>query len=255
MTLRVETTGAGPALVLLHGWGLNGGVWNGLVAPLAEHHRVVRIDLPGHGHSAMNGDAYTLDSLAAAIAAHLPAESTVLGWSLGGLAALRLALDGTPMRRLILVGTSPQLVADEHWPHAMAPEVLENFAAQLLADHAGTIRRFLALQALGCADSRHTLNQLKNAIAAAPPPDPAALAGGLAILRTSSLHARLHELELPVTLIHGEHDTLAPIAAARAMAERIGGTRLHEIAGAGHAPFISHADVFLDLLRGACQDD
>ncbi len=252
MKLHVETTGDGPALVLLHGWGLNSGVWSGLIEALAERYRLVRIDLPGHGHSAMRTDGYTIDTLANAIAPHLPEDSTVLGWSLGGLIALRLALGGTAgkaaIRRLILVGTSPQFTADTHWPHAMAPAVLEDFSQQLLADHAGTIRRFLALQALGCADSRRILAELKNAIAAAPPPDPEALAGGLAVLRTTSLLAHLPALRLPVTLIHGEHDTLAPITAARATAALLPGARLHEIAGAGHAPFISHADIFLRLL-------
>ena len=46
MKLHVETSGDGPALVLLHGWGLNSGVWNRLVSPLTEHCRLVRIDLP-----------------------------------------------------------------------------------------------------------------------------------------------------------------------------------------------------------------
>lgn len=255
MKLHVETSGDGPALVLLHGWGLNSGVWNRLVSSLTEHYRLVRIDLPGHGRSAMSTNGYTLDTLATAVVAHLPAESVVLGWSLGGLVALRLALNETPIRRLILTGTSPQFVADTRWPHAMAPEVLENFATQLLADHAGTIRRFLALQALGCADSRHILSELKNAIAAAPPPDADALAGGLEILRTTSLLADLPALRLPVTLIHGEHDTLAPLAAAHAMAERIPDACLHTIPGAGHAPFISHADTFLNLLREAINDN
>lgn len=49
--LYSEARGSGPAVVLLHGWGLNVRVWDGLAAALSDRFRVIAVDLPGHGRS------------------------------------------------------------------------------------------------------------------------------------------------------------------------------------------------------------
>lgn len=236
-------------MIFLHGWGLHRGVWDDTLAAL-NRTDALAIDLPGYGHSAALAEDYTLPALAAAMLRALPAEpATLVGWSLGGMVAMQLALDHPErVARLVLVGSSPQFVADDTWPHAMAAATLEDFAEQLLADHAGTIRRFLALQALGSEHGRDTLARLKAELAAAPPPDPRALAGGLRILRDATLLAQLAELAMPVTVIHGERDTLVPLAAARATVERLPRGELRVIAGAGHAPFLSHPVRFIEAL-------
>ena len=119
--LAVEVTGHGPPVVLLHGWAMHSGVWGPLVAKLARHHRVIAVDLPGHGHSAPISPC-TLEAMAAAVDGALAAETqplAVLGWSLGGLVAMRWAL-ARPARvqRLALVCTTPRFIASPDWPHA-----------------------------------------------------------------------------------------------------------------------------------------
>jgi len=49
--LYVEVNGSGADLVLLHGWGLNLRVWDGLVEELHDRFRLIAVDLPGHGRS------------------------------------------------------------------------------------------------------------------------------------------------------------------------------------------------------------
>lgn len=246
---------SGSNIAFLHGWGLHSGVWGGTIAALSAgpegiKRRMLAIDLPGHGHAAPLAGDYTLPAIASAVARALPAERSVLvGWSLGGLTALQIALD-FPQRveRLVLVGSSPQFVANESWPHAMTAATLEEFSARLIADHAGTIRRFLALQVLGSEHGKETLARLKEELSSAPPPDAGALAGGLRILRDSSLVSRLAELKVPLTAIHGERDILAPLAAAQAMTTLAPCAELRVIAGAGHAPFLSHPEKFIEAL-------
>jgi pimeloyl-[acyl-carrier protein] methyl ester esterase len=46
MTLYTQTSGSGPDLVLVHGWGLNGGIWDTLAPLLEPGFRVTRVDLP-----------------------------------------------------------------------------------------------------------------------------------------------------------------------------------------------------------------
>ena len=60
--LFVHTQGRGPDVVLLHGWGLHGGVWARIADHLAADFTVHSVDLPGHGASAHPED-YTLDKV------------------------------------------------------------------------------------------------------------------------------------------------------------------------------------------------
>ncbi|WP_326566680.1 alpha/beta hydrolase [Amycolatopsis rhabdoformis] len=97
-TLKVRTDGSGePALLLLHGLGATGAVWNGLAELLDE--RLLVPDLPGHGGSAPLPE-YSFPALAAAVAAGLADAGldaavpiVVAGHSLGGVVALELASD------------------------------------------------------------------------------------------------------------------------------------------------------------------
>jgi pimeloyl-[acyl-carrier protein] methyl ester esterase len=250
--IHADTAGTGPACVLLHGWGLHGGVWRDTAQALAAHRRVISVDLPGHGRSAPVPGAGTLDEFAAAVAGILPPDCSLIGWSLGGMVALQLAARFPDrIQRLILVATTPRFVTDAGWKHALAPEVLEGFAARLRADPTGTVRQFLALQVLGGEDERPTLARLRALLSAAPPPHPAALEAGLAILRDASLLPLLDRITQPVTLIHGGRDTLIPWTAAEALRARLPQAHLHVLPGAAHAPFLSHADEFLRIARAS----
>ena len=96
--VRVSAGGAGqPVLLLLHGLGATGDVWNGWHGLLAARWpgRWLAPDLPGHGGSAPL-DRYSFESLAAGVAGVLDPEDrvVVLGHSLGGVVGLALAGGG-----------------------------------------------------------------------------------------------------------------------------------------------------------------
>src|SRR5579864_4820372 len=99
--LRVHEGGSGePLLVLLHGLGATGDVWERWRPLLAQRWpgRWIAPDLPGHGGSAALA-SYTFDGLAAAVAAVIEpgVPVTVLGHSLGGVVGLALASDQFPV--------------------------------------------------------------------------------------------------------------------------------------------------------------
>ncbi|MGM0594147.1 MAG: pimeloyl-ACP methyl ester esterase BioH [Pseudomonadota bacterium] len=250
MTLHIETTGNGPDLVMLHGWGLHGGLFAPVVAPLAEHFRLHLVDLPGHGRSPMLQGDYTLERVAAAIADALPAGAAWLGWSLGGRVALQAAANGAAIGRLILIGTNPCFTQRPDWPHAMPEAELELFAASLREDYRSTLLRFIALQSRGSERAREELRRLRETLFDHGEPTPEALSGGLELLRRNDLRPALPAIAQPTLVLHGERDTLAPLAAAEYTAGQLPHGKLTVIEGAGHAPFISHPEEFTSAVRG-----
>lgn len=248
--LHIETSGHGPDLFLIHGWGLHSGVWQDLMPALASVWRVTRVDLPGHGLSRTVPMPRVLTDVARLVAEVAPSKAVWLGWSLGGLVALRAALD-FPARlcALILVSSTPRFVTAQDWSCAMPPAQLEKFTRELQRDYRGTVRNFLALQVQGDARAQQALRRLRALLFAAGEPEAAGLESGLEILRRSDLRAELGRLELPVLVMTGGRDRLTPPAAGRAMASMIAAARLEHFPRAAHAPFLSHPQQFVAALR------
>lgn len=236
-------------MVLIHGWGLHGGIFDELAGALVKRYRVTRVDLPGHGCSRASDFPRDPARLAAVIAAAVPPGAHWLGWSLGGLAALQHAVDHPESpRSLILVAATPRFVADTDWP-GMDARTLAAFAAGLGSDYMGTLRRFLALQVHGVANRTTVLRRLTDQLQRRPTPAPAALAAGLSILTHTDLRPRLGGVTAPTLLLYGEYDRIVPAAAGNITAQRLGGARLHCFPRAGHTPFLSHPDEFVCVLN------
>jgi pimeloyl-[acyl-carrier protein] methyl ester esterase len=247
--IYIESTGKGRDVVLLHGWGLHGGIFRSIVPTLAARHRLHMVDLPGHGRSALPQEDYTLENVARIVAHAVPSDATWLGWSLGGRIALAAAAQGTAIARLILVGANPCFTQRTDWPHGMQETEFTRFAASVRDDWEQTLQRFLAIQARGSERARDELRALRQDLFAHGQPHPEALAGGLEILRAADLRPLLPSIEQPTLVLHGARDTLAPVAAAEYTAHALPHGRLHVIDSAGHAPFLSHPDEFLPALE------
>jgi len=251
--LHVESVGAGPPLVLLHGWAMHSGMWGSVVADLAPRFRVHAVDLPGHGHSAAAAP-WTLDAAVdevAAAFAGLDEPLAVVGWSLGGMVALRWAL-ASPGRigRLALVCTTPCFVARHDWPHAMAAATLSKFGDELRVAYRLTLLRFLALQLRGGDDGKATLAAMRGRLFERPDPAPAVLAAALAALAATDLRPAAPEIRPSALVIAGERDTLTPCLAGEWLARAMPRARFAAIAGAAHAPHLSHPAQFAAALDG-----
>jgi pimeloyl-ACP methyl ester carboxylesterase len=111
--------GRGPTVVLVHGLGSRAEHWLPVARQLARRHRVVLVDLPGHGLSEMP-EPLTLEraaqALDLALAAEAPVPCILVGHSVGGLVAAAEALDHPErLRGLVLVETAlkPQIEGAE----------------------------------------------------------------------------------------------------------------------------------------------
>ncbi|TAN03338.1 MAG: pimeloyl-[acyl-carrier protein] methyl ester esterase [Rhodanobacteraceae bacterium] len=236
----IDTQGqGGTRIVLLHGWAMHGGVFAPLVEALRDRCTLHIVDLPGHGRSRDSTVSLQPAACARAIAERLP-PAIWLGWSLGGLYALQAALDFPgQVSGLATVCASPRFVRDTDWPHAVSPEILQDFGRNLATDYDGTLERFLALEALGSDCAQADLRKLRADTFNQHRPDVRALVEGLDVLEHADLRGRVHELTQPSAWIAGRRDRLIPWQAMQWSAGQCGG-RFSCIAGGGHAPFIGH---------------
>jgi 2-succinyl-6-hydroxy-2,4-cyclohexadiene-1-carboxylate synthase len=233
---------AGQPVVLVHGFTQTLEAWEAVADRLAGRHRVVRVDLPGHGGS---GAVRVGFGEAAGLVGEAGGAAVYVGYSLGGRLCLRLALDRPDLvRGLVLVGASPGIAdpaararrrdADE----ALAADVERDGVAAFLDRWlAGPL--FASLPEAAAGRSGRLANT------------PEGLAYALRRLGTGAqapLWPRLAGLRPPTLLVAGALDAkFAGIA--REMAAAIGpGTRVALVPGAGHAVHLERPQAMAALI-------
>ncbi|HUO48518.1 MAG TPA: alpha/beta fold hydrolase [Acidimicrobiales bacterium] len=234
--LATWSEGAGPRLVLAHGFTQTARTWGPLLASLAAHRQVVAVDLPGHGRSApVRADL----ERTAVLLGEAGGEADYLGYSLGGRVALHLALARPELvRRLVLIGATAGIEDDAARAARRAADGaladgLEEAAAR---DPAGALHEFLArwlagplFATLAPGDAQLEGRRANDAIA---------LASSLRLCGTGTqapLWDRLGSLAMPVLVVAGILDERFA-ATGRRMARAIGpNATLALVPGAGHA--------------------
>lgn len=234
--LRVRVRGAGPAIVLVHGFAGSAAAWEDAAALLAERHTVVTLDLLGFGLSAkptradhsLAGHGRRLLGLIAALGLR---DVTLAGHSMGGVVAAHAALADTTE----LVGRLALL--DANFYRRNGPPLPPLFPLpRLLA------RRFYAPGARAASLRRCyadpscvTPELLERYLAPTRTPGAfAALAAFLATPGPATYAALPPRLRLPTLIIWGECDGLWPRADAERLRAEIAGSRLRLVPGAGH---------------------
>ncbi len=198
--LAVEVVGAGPRLVLAHGFTQNGACWGRLAEMLAESYEVVLVDLPGHGRSE-HDDADLWQ--AAELLAEVGGEATYVGYSMGGRVAIHLALARPElMSGLVLIGATAgieshsgraeRVAADNALAVRLTSIGLESFLDEWLAKPL-----FAGLDGEGAAREQRLMNRTEG------------LAASLRHCGSGTqdpLWDRLGEIECPTLVVAGEAD-------------------------------------------------
>jgi pimeloyl-ACP methyl ester carboxylesterase len=254
------TAGTGPPLVLLHGNGDNAADWRWVLPTLARTHRVVAPDFPGSGESAKPNADYSPAFHTAFLAAFLDAlgleRVTLVGNSLGGLVALRLAC-ANPERVTALA-----LVASAGLGRAVNPIFL-----QLALPGAGEAAIAWGKTPLGAAQRAWGRATLLFARPLGTPPRwlaeqyrlariPGFLEAQLAALRAAVdlggqrevLSDQLPRLAMPTLVIWGTEDRVLPPRQARVAVARLPRGRLAWIPNCGHLPHVERPARFAAVL-------
>lgn len=241
--LRYFEGGKGKTAVLLHGSGSQAGDWNGVVPALLKRHRLLVLDLPGHGESGPAEGTLPVGDLADSLGALLEARSAgrpavLIGNSLGGWVSLLYALRHPERVERVIGISSSGIFAVLKVP--LSPKDREE-ARRLVAAIRGP---HLA------APSDEELDELMRRIASGPAPR---LFAGLRA--EDFLDTQAGKIQVPVELVWGEEDGVLPIDYGRRLASLLPRARLHPLPRCGHMPQVhcprSLARLLLDLTSGS----
>jgi pimeloyl-ACP methyl ester carboxylesterase len=248
--------GDGPPVVLLHGAGEFAASWMRVIPELAEAHRVIAPDLPGHGASQPAGEplnaATVIAWLAELIERTCPSPPTLVGHLLGGAIAARFAIDHPDrLSRLVLVDTYG---LGRFWPTPRYALAMLAFTARPTQGTQERLFRQCTVDLDGLREQLGERGRLLEAYALDRARDPALNAALKHLMRQLGVPAippaELARIAVPTTLIWGRHDRQVRLGLAEAASARYGWP-LHVIERAADDPAVEQPEAFLQAVRGA----
>lgn len=239
---RIDGPEGAPWLMLSNSLATNHSMWDGQVAVLAEHYRVLRYDQRGHGASDAPAGDYDFDLLAddaaALMQAHGIEKCHFVGLSMGGMTAMGLGLNH-PERLLSVAICNSR--ADT------TPEFRDMFDARIaLALAQGmaplvetTIARWFTEEL--CEAAPDFLDDVREMVLATPPQG---YAGCARAVQKVDYMSRLSAIDKPVLLIAGAQDMATPADGMRAMQAAIAGAQYVELSPASHLSNLEQPQAF-----------
>jgi 3-oxoadipate enol-lactonase/4-carboxymuconolactone decarboxylase len=238
ITFHADVSGPanGAPVLLMHCLGSNLHMWDPQAAALAKRHRVIRMDLRGHGLTEAPPGPYTMEMLAHDALALLDSlgirEAHVGGVSIGGHIAMRVAAMA-PDRVLSLMAcdTALDFGGPANWQERMETVATRGIAA--IAD--ASMGRWVVDQSLASSKG------LRRMLLAT---DPVGWLGCAAALRDADAASIAGRVKCPTTVVVGDRDESTPPAAAQAIHAVIPGSRVVVIAEAAHVPTFEREEAF-----------
>lgn len=227
----VREIGKGPAVIVVHGFPLDGAMWSGVARALSSQFQVLKPDLPGRGNSeapaptSVEGHADFLE----AMLGQLEGPVGIAGFSFGGYIALAL-MKRRPdkVRALALVDTRAS--ADDAAGKAKRDETIaavrESGVAPLVESMPA---KLLSPESVGRAD---LLERVQRIISRQKPET--VEADLVAMRDRPDSIPFLPEIAVPALVVVGDRDVLTPPADSEVMAAAIPNARLVVVPGAGH---------------------
>jgi len=248
-----ETTGEGTPLVMIHAGVADSRQWNNEFAYFAQSYRALRYDMRGYGKSEpVDGEFSHLGDLISLLD-HLEIREPIIlmGCSMGGGIAMDFVLkEPSRVKTLIMVGsgpsgleldvpTPPKFAEAEKAYHAGDLDLLTEIETQIWFDGMNRTPEQVdpAMRRLAYEMNHNALaleaRKLGNRMPDSPSP---------------AAH-RLAEINIPILVIAGEHDTPYILAAADVMEKQIRSARKVIIEDAAHLPNMDHPEIFQKIVK------
>ncbi|QEE34878.1 3-oxoadipate enol-lactonase [Octadecabacter sp. SW4] len=231
----------GPAVVFLHGLGMDGAIWDDVVAQLPDGLRYIRLDMRGHGQSDVSPAPYSMGALISDCEAVCDAlnvrDAVIVGLSIGGLIAQGLAVKRLDLvRALVLSNTAAKIGRPEIW-QARADAVQRGGIGAIADD---TVARWFG--------PRGRLEQMAAARARLMRCDPVGYAGCSAAIGGTDFWTPTSGLRLPCLGIAGAEDGSTPPDLVRETTDLIPGSRFALMRRVGHVPPLQDAQGYAALI-------
>jgi pimeloyl-ACP methyl ester carboxylesterase len=256
-TRALELEGEGPPYLLFHGFSDSADTWRLVLDSLArEGRRAIAFDLPGFGTASRLSKEPVLaqlDGFADAAIEHTGDGAIVVGNSLGGCVAMRLA-ERSDSRLGGVVALAPAGLDMSFWIDLLEASPLLTPLLALPSPVSGAVVRAvvgLTFQQLALANPRsveaNIVSQFTSHFRGRH-----TVSEYLAIARRlrSELQDpfRLENIGCPLLLVYGDRDRLVPPTGADRVLAALPATRLELLEGCGHCPQIEAVDRLLELL-------
>lgn len=247
-------TGAGPAVVLVHGAGVIGEGWRPQIDALKDRYTVIWIDNRGIGQSALTTGPLTLEDMADDVLAIVDAEGIdrfhLVGHSMGGLIAQQVAL--CRPAAVISLGLLCTFLVGRQGSAMSLPLLLIAIRSRLgtrrMRRHA-FVEMVLTRDYLAAVDRDELCEGLQGLFGRDLADQPPILMQQVRAMSKFDASRRLSALaHIPTLVSSARHDLIARPDYGRALANAIPNSRFVEIAGAGHAVTIQRADEVNALL-------
>ena len=242
-----DSGGTGVPVLLVHAIGCDHRMWEGLGTALSPRFRVIRMDVRGHGRSAVTPRPYSLDQLADDARDLLDSlkidKAHWVGLSMGGMIGQAFALRHPQrLRKLVLANTTSTY-------GTQGPQMWEARAKAVGEGGMAAVKE-LAMQRYFTDDFRASSSDIVDRIGAGfLATDPEGYIACCNAIRDLDFSGDLHRIKAPTLVIAGEKDVGTPVAMSKAIADAIPGATLAVIPGAAHLSAVENPEAFNKLVE------
>jgi 3-oxoadipate enol-lactonase len=241
ISINYEIAGSGKTLVLTHGLGGNRQAWETIIPLLTGHYQVLTWDVRGHGQSDKPEGKYSAGLFANDLAALLKVldigGAFVLGHSMGGVVALRFALDFPDLCNALIVSSSSAEVnprATKYWQD-LANTVLEKGMEAIPSDPTRTFTKSFIEKNPEMVEE-FARNRAVN--------DPGAYVKAALAVSEYNYNEELGKIHCPTLIIVGNEDMTTPPGGSVKMSRLITGSKLVIFDDCGHLSYVEQPEVF-----------
>jgi non-heme chloroperoxidase len=248
--LHYTDEGKGNTIFLIHGWTVNHKFFKDNIIVLAKTHRVVTLDLRGHGHSWSRQRTCNLAQAARdvrRVIEHLDLDDvTIAGWSMGAAVIFNYfdLFGGEKLKGGVYIDMTPCILKVDGWEHALFGSLDWRMAVKLQSDILVDRLTFASKTVSACFKGGKC-------------PDEATLEWGIAesmltstevtleywtSLLNQDWRTQLPETPVPVLLTYGAKSAVYPTALGEALHRMIPSSRLVMFNDSGHSPFIEEPE-------------
>ncbi|WP_154028857.1 alpha/beta fold hydrolase [Buchnera aphidicola] len=241
-------------LVFLHGWGLYSMVWNKIIPILKPYFTLHIIDLPGFGKN-INCPIMNLDQISIYLINTVKNKAIWIGWSMSGLIVHYLGLNYPHnILAVIYITSSPFFIQTKIWP-GIPINLLKSIKKKILINYTEFLMQFNLIHVINVTqNSKYNFTIKKNFFQKYPNPRKQAIEIGYQWLKKIDYRTIQLSKNIPILQIYGELDNLVPIQTCQIIQSLRKNYNSIVIDGAKHAPFLSHPNIFCNILQKFIKD-